>query len=124
MHELGVVVRIVKDLNEVAQEQNIGEIRKVTISLGEVSTVIPEYLIDCWNWARKRDPLLTECELLIERIPAITYCDGCGKTYETVKHARICPHCGSDKTWLLQGNEFRIKEIEVPEDAPETLATV
>ncbi len=115
MHELGVVFRIVDDLKEVAKENDLDKISKVTISLGEVSTVIPEYLTDCWKWARKRTPLLTETDLIIERIPAITFCDDCGKTYETVRYAKVCPHCGSERTWLVQGNEFLIKEIEVPE---------
>ena len=42
------------------------------------------------------------------------HCDGCGKEYGTVEHGKICPHCGSENTWLLRGNEVEIKEIEVP----------
>ena len=26
-----------------------------------------------------------------------------------------CPRCGSEDTWLIQGNEFIIKEIAVPD---------
>ncbi len=49
----------------------------------------------------------------MEKLPAVTWCDDCKKTYPTVEHGKICPHCGSPQTWLLQGNEFNIKEIEV-----------
>ncbi len=115
MHELGVVFKIVDNLKEVAQENSLDEISKVTISLGEVSTVIPEYLQNCWKWARAKHTLLENTELVIETIPAVTYCEDCGQTYETVKYAKVCPHCGSERTWLMQGNEFLIKEIEVPE---------
>lgn len=90
-------------------------IRRVTLELGEVSTVVPEYLIDVWNWNCKRTPLLTGCELVIERIPAVTHCGACGRDYPTVPQGKICPHCGSPQTWLLQGNEFTIKEIAVPD---------
>ena len=30
-------------------------------------------------------------------------------------HSNTCPHCKSENTWLIQGNEFLIKEIEVPD---------
>ena len=53
------------------------------------------------------------CELKIEQIDAVTYCEDCKKEYPTVKYGKICPHCGSEHTFLLKGNEFNIKEIEV-----------
>ena len=65
MHELGVVFKIIDDLEEVAQENDLHEINSVTLSLGEVSTVIPDYLEDCWKWARQRTTLLKDAELKI-----------------------------------------------------------
>lgn len=115
MHELGVVFHCIDQVKEVAKENNIEKVLKVTVELGEVSTVIPRLFEDCWNWAIKREPVLEDSKLEVEIIHAITYCDGCGKTYDTVDHGRICPHCGSERTWLQTGNEFIIKEIEVEE---------
>ena len=113
MHELGVVFHIIDSLEEVAKENDVTQIQSVTIEIGEVSTVIPRYLTDCWEWAIKKKPMLTECEMKVEILPAVTWCDGCKQEYGTVAHGRICPHCGSEKTWLLKGNELNIKEIEV-----------
>ncbi|MCR4956674.1 MAG: hydrogenase maturation nickel metallochaperone HypA [Lachnospiraceae bacterium] len=121
MHELGVTFKIIDDLKEVANENELVEIQKVVICLGEVSTVIPEYLHDCWKWARKREPLLENCELEIEPIKAITMCGDCKKTYETVKYAKICPYCKSENTWLVSGNQMMIKEIEVPEPQEQSM---
>ena len=114
MHELGVVFKVIDNLKEVAAENDISEISKVTIGLGEVSTVIPEYLLDCFKWAKRKSPLVENCELEIETIPAVSYCEDCEKTYPTVEFAKICPHCHSEHTYLISGNEFVIKEIEVP----------
>ena len=113
MHELGVVFHIMDSLEEVARENDVTRIQSVTVEVGEVSAVIPHYLTDCWQWAIKKRALLTGCEMKIEILPAVTWCDGCRSEYGTVAHGRICPNCGSEKTWLLRGNELNIKEIEV-----------
>ena len=115
MHELGIVFHIIDSVEDVAKENNLSSIQSVTVEVGEVSTVISEYLIDCWNWAVKKKELLTDCKMIVEPIHAVTHCDGCGKDYPTVVHGRICPYCGSEKTWLITGNEINIKEIAVSE---------
>ena len=114
MHELGIVFHILDAIEDVAKEQQLTKVSSVTIEVGEVSTVIPQYLVDCWQWAcKKREgELMRDAELKYETIKADTYCEDCGKTYETVKYAKICPHCGSEHTYLLEGNEVQIKEIE------------
>ena len=43
----------------------------------------------------------------------MTWCDNCKIQYSTVAYGKTCPHCGSGRTWLLRGNEMRIKSIEV-----------
>lgn len=113
MHELGVVFHIMDSLEEVAKENGLTRIQSVTIEVGEVSTVIPDYLTDCWQWAVEKRDLLTDCRIVVERLPAVTFCEGCSREYPTVAHGRVCPYCGSERTYLLRGNELNIKEIEV-----------
>lgn len=116
MHELGIVVHISKTLEELAQENNITDIRRVTLQIGKVSGIVPEYLVDCWKYYRKKVPLIEnsslEYELEYEWIEAITICNECEKTYDTIQYGRKCPYCKSEHTVLLQGNECLIKEIE------------
>ena len=112
MHELGVVKHVIKTLEEVAEENKGTKIGSVTLSIGEVSGIIYEQITDCWDYFKKKSPLVEEAELVIEEIPAVTYCTACQKTYETVRYGKTCPHCGSGETYLLKGNELTIKEIE------------
>jgi len=112
MHELGVVFHIIDDLTDLAKENELTEIQSVTLQLGEVSAVIPEYLTDCWDWAVKKTDIMKEARLNIEPIHAVTYCEDCKTEYSTVEHGKTCPNCGSGNTYLLTGNEFMIKEIE------------
>ena len=113
MHELGIVFYIIRDVKEVAEANGVEHVSTVVMDIGEVSTVVPELLTDCWRWAADKEPLLKGCALRVNTIPAVTHCDGCGAEYETVRYGRTCPECNSENTWLLRGNEVEIKEIEV-----------
>ena len=114
MHELGIVFYIIRDVKQAAQANGVSKVSAVVMNIGEVSTVVPEYLTDCWRWAADKEPLLQGSELKIIPIPAVTHCRDCGREYDTVKHGRTCPFCQSPNTFLLRGNEVEIKEIEVP----------
>ena len=113
MHELGIVFYIIRDVKKVAEENHVNHVNAVVMNIGEVSTVVPEYLTDCWKWATDKEDLMRGCELKCNILPAVTICNTCGKEYPTVEFGKTCPHCGSEDTVLLRGNEVEIKEIEV-----------
>ena len=117
MHELGVVFHVIDMVTGVAKENNVSAVKSVTLEIGQVSGVIHSYLEDCWKWAVNRTEVMKGCELIIEEIPALTWCEDCETTYDTVKYAKICPNCGSEHTYLKQGNEFSVKEICVYDPA-------
>jgi len=112
MHELGIVFHIIKSVERVGAENKLTMVSGVTLELGEVSGVVPKELTDCWKWAVKKTELLKEATLSIETIPALTFCENCERTYETVQYGRSCPHCKSERTYLIQGNEINLKAIE------------
>lgn len=116
MHELGIVFHIIRSVERVAAENGLRRVSSVTLELGEVSGIIPSYLTDCWTWACAKNDLMRGAELVIEQVDAVTLCEACGRTYATVEHGRVCPHCGSDRTYLLQGNETNILEIACPDE--------
>lgn len=80
MHELGIVFHIVKTVENIALENQAEKVRKVVLQIGEVSTIIPYYLKDCWKWKCSKSELMDGCELEIETIPAITFCEDCEET--------------------------------------------
>ena len=94
MHELSIVTYVVKQVQEIAKENNLTEIESVTLEFGEVSGIVPEYLEDCWNWYTKKEPIIQGTKFLYEIIPAVTWCDDCKTTYPTVQYGKTCPHCG------------------------------
>ena len=114
MHELGIVFYIIRDVKEAAAANHVDHVSAVVMDIGEVSTIVPSYLTDCWRWAADKEDLLKGCQLKINTIPAVTHCGDCGMDYGTVQFGKTCPHCNSGNTWLVRGNEVEIKEIEVP----------
>ena len=55
MHELGIVFYIIRDVKKAAQEHGVEHVNAVVMNIGEVSTVVPEYLTDCWRWAADKE---------------------------------------------------------------------
>jgi hydrogenase nickel incorporation protein HypA/HybF len=51
----------------------------------------------------------------LEIIKGINYCTECQHEYEAIRYGRICPKCHSEHTYLKQGNECNIKQIEAEE---------
>lgn len=112
MHELSIVTYVIKQVEQIVKENELTQVSTVTLEFGEVSGIVPEYLIDCWDWYAKKTPVIMGSKLLCETIPAVTWCNSCKRTYSTVRHGKTCPYCGSGETWLQQGNEMNIKQIE------------
>ena len=100
MHEMGIILHLAK-------------IGSVTLKIGEVSGIMTDYFTECWDYFKRKHPLLEESELKLETIPAVTFCSACERNYPTVQYGRECPYCHSGETWLIRGNECIIKEIEV-----------
>ncbi len=113
MHELGIVVHVIEQVEKVADENNVDKVTKLTLEVGEVSSVVPELFKDCFEWSKKKSEYLKDAELELVVLEGISYCEDCGQTYKTTSYAKQCPHCGSNKTYLVTGNEVRIKDIEV-----------
>lgn len=111
MHELGIVTYVARAVNEIAAENQVTKIESVILEIGEVSGIVPEYLVDCWEYFKKQYPVLEESKLKYEILSAVTYCEECKHEYATVEYGRTCPYCGNGKTYLLIGNECNIKEL-------------
>lgn len=109
---MGIVLHLAKTLDETAAEHQLTAIGKVVLQVGEVSGIMTDLFTDCWEYFKGRHPVLKDSTLVIEPIPAVTWCDSCKRTYETVRYGKECPYCHSGETWLLRGNECVIKEIE------------
>ena len=116
MHEMGIVVQLTRTLDEITKREKIKKIGKVTVQVGEVSGVVDQFFYECWGYVKTNYPALADSELVLEPMTAITFCENCQKTYETMKYGKTCPYCKSGETYLVSGRECIIKEIEAEVD--------
>lgn len=112
MHELGIVVHVMRMVEEVAEENQLTEIKSVTCEIGEVSGVVPEYLTDCWGYARKKSGLLKDSELRTEIIPGVTVCEDCGKTYSTVQYAKYVRIVAAVRRIFLKETDSALRRLK------------
>ena len=119
MHELGIVMNVLEQVDSVAAENKAEKVLQVTMEVGEVSSIVPDLFIDAFNWAKKKTAFLQEAELQMIIIEGRTYCQNCGETYKTTDHGKQCPHCGSYETYLLTGDQVIIKDLSAVFDEPE-----
>ncbi len=113
MHELGLVMHVIDEAEKAAKENDVTRVLKLTLEVGEVSSVVPSYFTDAFEWAKKRTEHLKDAELELIILEGISYCRDCKNTYKTTTYAKQCPHCGSYNTYLVTGNELNIKDMLV-----------
>jgi len=112
MHELGIVFHIVDSVEKIAVENQLTQVLSITLQVGELSSVVPEYLKECYPAAVDKSELLHDTELKIELVPANFVCHQCYEVFGVTKHKNVCPDCGSTDTEIISGREMLIKEIE------------
>ena len=110
MHELGIVAEIVRIVENIAQKQSLTKIETLVLQIGELSSVVPYYVEQCYP-AASYGTMLEHTRLEIEILPGNGRCRDCGKVYNVLEHRRICPVCNSRSVELLSGREFMIKQI-------------
>ncbi|MFV0527317.1 MAG: hydrogenase maturation nickel metallochaperone HypA [Lachnospiraceae bacterium] len=110
MHELGVVMEVVRTVEEFARDNDVESIETVVLQIGELSSMIPQYVKACYP-AAVDGTLLEHAKLEVEILPANARCLDCGTVYNVLDQAGKCQTCGSDRKELLSGKEFFIKEI-------------
>ena len=73
MHELGIVVRVIDMVEEAACKNGVSKVVRVDLEVGEVSTIVPSYFRDCFEWAKLRTEHMQECELNMIIVAGISF---------------------------------------------------
>jgi len=115
MHELSILVEVVRIVEEQAVRLNVDSVKAIVLQVGELSSVVPEFMEEYFPNVVDGNPMFIDTVLKIETIPGIARCKECRKAFNVVEYRGYCPKCGSFDKEMLCGQEFFIKEILVPE---------
>lgn len=114
MHELGIVMEIIRVVDDLAKEQGITEVDAIVLQIGELSPVVPRFVEECFPIAVD-GTFMKNTKLEIEIMPGNGICKSCGTVFNVLKSNGACSKCGSKTFDILSGRDFYIKEIRVPE---------
>ena len=108
MHELTLLYGVAEKVEQVVKENGLERIDAVVIEVGEATTVVPEFLLDDYDFLRGS-------ELVIDVIKAVGRCRNCGREFPINACEGICPDCGSFDKDVIAGTDFFIKEVRIME---------
>lgn len=114
MHELGIVIQIIKQLDDYVIEHNIDEVEAIVLEIGALSGVYPKYIEDVYPIAVE-NTRFKGTRLEIEVAPGLGRCNCCGFGYDLIANKNICPRCEKEQFSVISGREFLIKQLIVRE---------
>lgn len=112
MHEMSIAEGIIQVLEEQAKAQNYQRVKTVWLEIGPLAMIETDALTFCFD-AVTRGSLAEGAKLNIINIEGEAFCLQCLKTVAVQKRYDACPECGSYQLQITQGDEMRIKELEV-----------
>ncbi|MGI1670332.1 MAG: hydrogenase maturation nickel metallochaperone HypA [Neptuniibacter sp.] len=112
MHEMSIAEGIIQVLEEQAQAQQYIRVKTVWLEIGPLAMIETEALLFCFE-AVTKNSLAEGAKLNIIKIPGEAFCMQCLKTVPVEKRYDSCNQCGSHQLQITQGEEMRIKELEV-----------
>lgn len=112
MHEISLCENIRSQLDEEATRHKFRRVTKVWLDVGAFSCVEPEALRFGFD-AVMRGSVAEGAELEIEVKAGKAQCTGCGTTTGVSDRLALCPDCGAPLIYAGDGDELRIKKVEV-----------
>ncbi|MCG8427511.1 MAG: hydrogenase maturation nickel metallochaperone HypA [Chromatiales bacterium] len=112
MHEMSICEGILQVLEEQAKEQSFDRIKTVWLEIGQLAGVELEALRFGFDVVT-RNSLAEHAKLEIIELPGQAWCLQCAKTVSVSQRFDACPDCGGYQLQVTQGDELRIKELEV-----------
>lgn len=112
MHELSLCRTIIDIIHDHTKEKKINRIKKITLEIGQLAAVDESALR--FGFEAISDGSIAQGAILdILIIEGQAFCDRCQKTVPLKRYYDACSSCGQFTLTVTQGEELRIKFMEV-----------
>lgn len=123
MHELAVCQALIRQLDEIAHNEQATRIAKVVVHIGPLSGVEAQLLRQAYSIASAGTPA-AQAELVLESLPIRVQCERCGAETAATVNRLLCGECGDYHTRLLGGDELLLAQVELEPAEAATVAGV
>ena len=112
MHEMALAESVVQIVESQARAAGSDKVLTVRLEIGALSHVEPAALAFCFD-AVTAGGIAAGARLDIDRSPGHGWCHDCMAEVEIAALGAPCPSCGGYRLQLREGQEMRVKEMEV-----------
>lgn len=112
MHEFTIVMNVLAIVEENAKNLHAETVHEIEMDIGELSGIDYDALIFAMQYSKKNE-LLENARLIINKISAKARCKSCMHVFEISDFYTACPKCNTFDHEILQGKELKVKSIKI-----------
>ena len=109
MHELSICNAIARTASKHADGRPVSQ---VTVQIGHLRQVVPDALQFSWQVVSSSSGL-EDAALVIQQVPAVVECRGCGARTTLDVPIMACGSCGGFDVRLVSGEELLVVSIDL-----------
>ena len=112
MHEMALCQSMVELIDQQKHQRGFSSVKRVIVEIGALGHVDPHALEFAFEVGAK-DSAAEDAVLEIREIPGQGWCMDCCENVAIERRGDPCPGCGGYQLIVRQGEELRLKELEV-----------
>ncbi|QIR15402.1 hydrogenase maturation nickel metallochaperone HypA [Shewanella aestuarii] len=112
MHEYSIVSALIEQCEDLAKQHQANAIRRVEVKIGILSGVEPALLSQAFE-TFKLDGICANATFNMHIQPLLLMCNQCGIESEQTARTVICPHCQSNDTRIMDGEDMMLMQLEM-----------
>jgi hydrogenase nickel incorporation protein HypA/HybF len=117
MHERSLIKSLLRQVQQVANENSASRVLSIRVRIGEFAGVEPELLASAYTDLVQGTPFCN-ATLDLEDAPLEAVCDQCGNRFRIERFSFQCARCGSLRLTLNGGEELLLDSVTLEETLP------